>query len=73
MKTASPTGLKFPTFIGKKLHERVKQLVEKMGQCIKQSEKRLTELEAKQQEQKRENQSHIFEFVISPILRSTKR
>ena len=43
MKTALPTGWKFPTQIGKKLASCVKQLVEKMGQCIKQSEKRFAD------------------------------
>jgi hypothetical protein len=33
----------------------VKELVEKMGQHIKQSEKELTDLKAQQQEQKRKN------------------
>ncbi|MGH2416490.1 MAG: hypothetical protein ACRDEA_22910 [Microcystaceae cyanobacterium] len=50
MKTASCTGLKFLTRIGKKQSASVKQLVERMGQHIKQSEKELAEKEAQKQE-----------------------
>jgi transposase len=42
--------LKFPTQIGKKLSYCVKQLVEKMGQFTKELEKKLADLETKQQE-----------------------
>ncbi|MDF5733631.1 MAG: hypothetical protein PUP92_38075 [Rhizonema sp. PD38] len=50
----------------------VRQLVEKMGQHIKQSEKELADLEAQRLEQKRKNQSHIKELIISSVLRSTQ-
>ncbi|MHC5777974.1 hypothetical protein [Nostoc sp.] len=49
----------------------VKQLVEKMGQHIKQSEKRLAELEAKQQELLEKINCTSKNSLLSPIVRST--
>jgi hypothetical protein len=52
-------GIEIPNSDWEKTPTSVKELVEKLGQLIKQSEKELADKESQNQEQKRKNQPYI--------------